>query len=119
MKWILAALLLVGTAFAQIACPVNIEKMRFHPHPYGYALPNTAITYKNVSDKVIVGVKFKVTYIDDTGDEHTGYGTFTSDAKLKPGKSKFAVWDDLRGYSKGRGEVMKVLFEDGSTWEAP
>jgi hypothetical protein len=119
MKWILAVMILVGAAFAQGACPVTIEKMRFHPHPYGYAVPNTAITYKNISDKVVVGAKFKVIYIDATGDEHTHYGTFSSSAKVKPGKTKFAVWDDISGYEKGRGEVIKVLFEDGTTWEAP
>jgi len=118
MKWMLAALLLIGTAFGQVACPITIEKIQFRENKYGYMLPDIAIHYKNVSEKVVVGVKFKVTFIDATGDEHARYGTLSSDAKVKPDKTKFAVWNDVSGYKNGRGEVVKVLFEDGTTWEA-
>jgi hypothetical protein len=126
----LALALSLLAAMATPNAPVSVLKT--HPH-YGPHLEcrsggvgcfesgtvDMIIEYRNDSDKEIVGVKFKVSFLDDVGDRHAAVLDYSSDKKLAPGKKYMARWENPY-YSDAKGmeaSVLKVLFKDGSKWE--
>jgi hypothetical protein len=82
---------------------------------------NMGIEYRNDSNKEITAVKFTVTFLDAVNDKHEMPYSYTSDKKLKPGKTYTATWQNLTNTRAKRMEakVTKVLFADGTTWEEP
>lgn len=84
--------------------------------PYG---PWVVVDVQNNSGKIIVGEKFKEVTIDATGDPHEWPWNLTSSQKIKPGKTQTLFWEEPANQDK-KVEVtlLKVMFEDGSTWES-
>ena len=62
-----------------------------------------------------------MTFLDAVNDKHEMPYSYTSDKKLKPGKTYTATWQNLTNTRAKRMEakVTKVLFADGTTWEEP
>ena len=80
-----------------------------------------AVEIRNNSNKKIVGAKIHMVYYDAVGDPKDNGIDYTSDGKLNPNKKSLYVWktrflvdDSSQGATAW---VMKVLFDDGSTWE--
>jgi hypothetical protein len=123
MKKLIAVLLFAACAFAQ-DCPVKFTTVdpRDITHKGDGWTFHLNVKWTNSSEKVIKGVKFGASFIDSVGDVHPTYENWTSDQKAKPGDTKRSVWHDdyyIRQYGHPDVEIwpLKVLFEDGSTWE--
>jgi hypothetical protein len=127
------AALLIGSAQAQQP-PVDVIKLDPHSHvgctlaslgdpdPWGTCL---VIGYKNVSATSIASIRFQVTFLTPTKEPSPPL--FIEDShKLKPGKTVVQLWHDgiyWRDYGGDKMEanvsVAKVMFADGTFWQAP
>lgn len=85
------------------------------------------LTYKNVTSKTIVAVKFKWYGIDAFGDPadmgsygSDGFGGGFSEDRLRPGGSDSGQWDILssRGKKILAAWPYEVVFSDDTKWEA-
>ncbi len=86
---------------------------------------NIYLRYKNVSDKIVSGVRFKwygenvFGEAADMGGYPEGFGGGYMDNTLRPGKKDYGEWSIL---SRDAKKVIlawpyEVVFEDGSKWE--
>lgn len=123
MNPLFAMLLLLGQVnkytIDQPGAPVRV--LYAFPDHNGFRVPEhaIAITFQNRSDKEVVGVKFAAVFIDAVGDEHPLATTLTTDVKVKPGKHGTGEWYNAwSSESKMRAWPIKVMFKDGTTWEA-
>lgn len=108
--------LLVLTPFATAQCPVKVIRIE-NSSP----LSNTLVVeYENTSNKDIHAVKFSAVFFDAVGDPHSAVYDYTTEKqKLKPGKKYTAFWDiNLYAGYRTSLQLKKVMFEDGSTWQA-
>jgi hypothetical protein len=81
---------------------------------------NVQLKYTNASTKTIVGAKFRGVWLDQTNDPMPTFVVWASDAKTKPGAERKEAWQEPRDASLTRGwyvAPIKILYEDGSTWE--
>lgn len=99
----------------------ELVKMEYSNHR------NISLKYKNVSDKVITGIRFEWYGKNAFGDpadmgnflqEGTG-GGFT-DETLRPGKTGYGTWEIFSNDAKTITAVRayEVAFEDGTKWTA-
>lgn len=105
--------------------PVKILKSRLVKEDYsGYR--NIELTYKNISDKNISGIKFRWYGLDAFGDpadmgnyEFKGFGGGETDDGLRPGRIDNNTWDILSESAKKiiKAWPVEVVFADGSKWE--
>lgn len=87
---------------------------------------NIKISYKNVSDKKIVGIRIKwyVTNafgepVKDMGGNYDGFGVGLDDSPLGAGKTASGTWDSNSGFTKNvKAWPIEVAFEDGSKWKS-
>lgn len=123
MKPIMAFLLFVTAAFAE--CPMGriiVDRDLLSAYRTRNLEIPLAITFKytNTSGKTIVGAKFRGIWLDSVEDPHITLSAFTSDAKVKPGTTKKEGWLEPPVPDGRRAWLIapvKVLFEDGTTWE--
>lgn len=104
-------------------CPVVVTsaKTKLDLDPFG--APKAAriyVTYKNVSDRPIAGVKFRLRYVDPAGKNR---GTFHAPhaAVLTPGGTARQKWRSTRIYPNTSGVKLRVLmvrYNDGSEWQS-
>lgn len=76
------------------------------------------IDYKNIADRPIAGVKFRIRFSDDSGKDR---GTFhaADAAVLVPGEARSQKWKHERIDPRStvlKVRVLKVKFADGSEW---
>lgn len=128
-RWVLPILCL--TAFANGQAPVKV--LRVDPHAHLFCHTETGdpwstcltVTYRNLSTQPITGIRFEVQFINGLKEAQTPI-TVSNLQKVKPGKSTVAWWAD-GVYWKDCGEdkmdatvsVIKIMFADGTFWEAP
>lgn len=119
---------LLGQATAQSGCPVDIDSpSHTRLKPFG---THVTVRYKNVSDKVMIGVKLGLELLDDVGDAHDVFANIASSRKREPSKSNTIIADILlldvppppwkrdNVQRNGlRAYLVKVLYEDGTVWE--
>jgi hypothetical protein len=107
--------LLVLTPLATAQCPVKVTKIE-NSNPLDKIL---VVEYENTSHKDIHAVKFSAVFFDAVGDPHSAVYDYTSEKKLKPGKKYTDFWDiNLYAGYRTSLQLKKVMFEDGSTWQA-
>jgi hypothetical protein len=135
--------ILLGTARAQVfyvpgasggQAPADIVKQDPHTHlgctlaslgdpdPWNTCL---VIGYKNVSATAITGIRFEVTFM--TALKEPLPSIYVEDTqKVDPGKTAAQLWHDgAYWHDNGRDEmdanisVAKVMFADGTFWDAP
>ena len=79
------------------------------------------VVCKNVGDREIKGSSFRVTYLDAVGDSIPALDGYKWDSKIKPGKKATLAWADplhIPAHRRANATVLKLLFWDGTTWEA-
>lgn len=104
-------------------CPVEITGGRTELGFDSFGLPvfgKTYIDYKNVSDKAINAVKFRVRYLDKNGASrgtfHANDEAFVPQGGLAGGK--FAHYKLRSNIHQAKIRVLAVKFSDGSMWES-
>lgn len=121
---LLPILLLASSAASALSqsCPVKIEY-------FGQQFLNTEVLgnfqarFKNVSDKPVLGVVFKLEVMDADGSFHLASSAPQWSGKIAPGKGKHIVGNITEYYQKeppvpgGRLTVETVSFVDGSKWK--
>lgn len=84
------------------------------------------VSYKNVSDKRITGIKFRWKGINAFGEPADmgnavikGLGAGFTDTEINPNKTDTATWDVLSADAKKLIIVFpfEIAFEDGSKWK--
>jgi len=122
MKYLLTILLLAGSALPAVDSPLTVISARGHDRTQRTITfskgPWTSVEVQNNSGKLIVGEKFKLVVIDSVHDRHVWPETLTSDHKIKPGKKAWLQWEELANTERNiEITPLKILFEDGTTWE--
>lgn len=87
---------------------------------------NIKVSYKNVSNKKIVGIRIKwyVTNafgepVKDMGGNYDGFGVGLDDSPLGAGKTAFGTWDSGSSFTKNvKAWAIEVAFEDGTKWKS-
>lgn len=104
--------------------PVKVLSARFTKKEYS-TYKDISLTFKNVSSKVVSGIRFKW-YGENAFNEPAdmsgiidGWGTGFTDDELKPGKTDSGTWGVL---SKDGKKVLiaypyEVAFKDGTKWK--
>ncbi len=107
----------------ETGCPVEITGGRTELGFDSFGLPvfgKTYIDYKNVSDKAINAVKFRVRYLDKSGASrgtfHANDEAFVPQGGLAGGK--FAHYKLRSNIHQAKIRVLAVKFSDGSMWES-
>jgi hypothetical protein len=108
---------------AEDGCPVQIVSARaeFDLDAFGTPIDSrTYIDYKNVSDKLITGVKFRLRFADADGRDR---GTFQAPdaAQVGPGMQGSQKWKHERIYpliTQAKVRVLQVLFSDANRWDS-
>lgn len=107
----------------ETGCPVEITGGRTELGFDSFGLPvfgKTYIDYKNVSDKAINAVKFRVRYLDKNGASrgtfHANDEAFVPQGGLAVGK--FAHYKLRSNTHQAKIRVLAVKFSDGSMWES-
>lgn len=104
--------------------PVKVLSAKFTKKEYS-TYKDISLTYKNVSSKIVSGIRFKW-YGENAFSEPAdmsgiidGWGTGFTDEELRPGKTDSGTWGLL---SKDGKRVLiaypyEVAFKDGSKWK--
>ncbi len=104
----------LGPVFAagQEACPVRLESGSLSRQ-----FPRVYLTFHNMTDKKIVGIRFHIVYTNSLGEEADDRW-LESDRKVKPNHGSSGYWHygNLWNMPSGKVTLDKVRFEDGSTW---
>jgi hypothetical protein len=103
--------------------PVAVNSVRAEADLDPFGVPTdirTYADYKNVSSKPVVGVKFRIRYIDSEGKDR---GTFHAPhaCSIAPGMTATEKWKRDKVDPRVVGmmiRVMAVKFSDGSLWES-
>jgi hypothetical protein len=93
-------------------------------HGFGCALnPCMEVAYKNVTDKVIVGLQFNAEFTNAVGEVGPAHTNFIDKVNVKPGakaKNTWGLYVYSHYFTNVRTDVHvkihKVLFKDGTTW---
>lgn len=112
-----------GDFVSEDGCPVSVNSIRtaLDLDPFGVPIDGRIyINYKNVSDKQIDAVKFRLRFVDATGSD---VGTFQASdgALLMPGTDHDQKWKREPINQKVIGlkvRVLQVKCPDGSMWES-
>jgi hypothetical protein len=122
MKLPAVVLLLLASALPASESPLTVVSARGYDHTQRIITfnhgPWTSVEVQNNSGKLIVGEKFLMVVIDAVGDRHRWPELLTADKKIKPGKKAWIQWEELANTER-HIEItpLKVLFDDGTTWE--
>jgi len=103
--------------------PVEVTSSRIELEMDAFGAPLAArvyLDYKNVSDRPVVGVKFRLRFIDQEGKDR---GTMHAPdmAILQPGGQSSQKWRTERvdpRTSEAKLRVLTAKFSDGSVWES-
>jgi hypothetical protein len=129
MKLLLVTILLVASAMAQSPSPIVVEKAIGCGQCGRWG---QRVDYKNISDKEVDAVKFRVDFVDEMGDTRQTEIFYTNTINVKPGKKHTgqAGYTDQREWDyqihealppnhvKLRFVPVKVKFSDGTEWSA-
>lgn len=119
MKRTILLLLLALPLLAQDRPPVEVVKVTPCMHAWQVYWPELRITYRNISDKQIVGVKFSASYTNPVNETYD-IGLYATDRKTNPGDKKTDHWRNYLCYNRRHegwaARPIKVLFADGSIW---
>jgi hypothetical protein len=114
-----------GDTIGVYKSPVKVLKSRMVKEEYS-RFRDIELTFKNVSDKKIVGIRFSWKGVNAFGEPADmgnslaeGYGSGFTDTPLRPGKTTTAKWSIL---SRDGKKVLyawayEVAFEDGTVWK--
>ncbi|MBE4949956.1 hypothetical protein [Chryseobacterium culicis] len=102
--------------------PVEVLSAEFIKKQYSN-YKDVKITYKNISDKKIEGIKFEW-YGENTFGEpadmgaSNGKGSGFTDNPLSPGKTDYGVWNILSSDGKKiiGARAYEVVYSDGTKW---
>jgi hypothetical protein len=105
-------------------CPVEVTGARTELEVDPFGTPVAArhyIDYRNVSNKSVCGVKFRIGYVADDGKIHQPYVNGDDRHDLQPGEQASHKWRgdkvDPRTVAV-KMRVLKVRFGDGGVWES-
>jgi hypothetical protein len=112
-----------GDFVTEDGCPIVCNSIRtaLDLDPFGVPIDGRIyISYKNVSDKQIDAVKFRIRFVDETG---TDLGTFQAadGALVAPGTDHDQKWKREQINQKVTGmkvRVLQVKCPDGSMWQS-
>lgn len=104
--------------------PVKVISSRLIKKEYSN-YKDIGLTYKNVSEKQIAGIRFKWygknTFNEpaDMGGIIEGFGSGFTETKLRPGKTTNSQWDIFSkdGKTITLAYAYEVAFEDGTLWK--
>jgi hypothetical protein len=104
------------------ACPVEIQSFGSVFSTQRSALGNYEARYRNKSTKTIIGVKFGIELMDAVGDFRPTVAGIDYAGKLEPTKKAHVTGNIIeyvnthKDYPGERLTVVKVAFNDGTTW---
>ena len=106
----------------EAGCPVSVSAARteIEVDPFGTPLASRIyITYRNDSNKTMAGVRFRVRFVDETGQDR---GTLQAPhaSVVAPGSTGSEKWRHERvdpRASQLKIRVLMVKFTDGSVWQ--
>ena len=113
------AVCVASAAFAQ--CPVQMNTFNAR-RIWGNGYDMVA-KVANDSGKEITAVKFDISFIDATLDEHSLFQTYTWDKTIKAdSKNDRLSWRrpyiaDVRSYPFAKITLLKIVYADGTTFE--